>query len=161
MRSNSSPARRRQGRCTEKGRYCAQAYRHGRTSRASERGQRRTSAPKWTGMWVGGIMVEKYEVVVEMIGQARETDQPATAGFIAEKDVEPHHGKTTEEIKALQCSSGHLRRKTVNGICYCQMCCNGEWYYYYWETPTGRDYQNCGEGARNVTCNDRTYMISC
>lgn len=60
------------------------------------------------------------------------------------------------------CENGWLRRITVNGVCYGQMCCNNTWWYYYRDTPNGRVWCTCNLGQSwSVNCSGETYFVAC
>lgn len=88
---------------------------------------------------------------ITMLGMAKETDKPGDPSITTRPDNGP------DGISAAGCSDGHLRRVTVNGVCYCQMCCGGQWLYFCYSN--GQCIQ-CPGGV-TVNCNGRNWILSC
>ena len=88
---------------------------------------------------------------VQMLGMAEKTDKPADPSITTRPDTGPG-----SEIRA-ECSDGHLRRITYNGVCYCQMCCGGKWVYFCYQDGT------CVQcpGGITVNCAGNNWILSC
>jgi hypothetical protein len=76
------------------------------------------------------------------VRMARETTDAPTPGLTAHADTGPLG-------LAAGCTDGHIRSVTVNGVCYCQMCCGGQWVYF------------CYSNGQCVRCSDRPVTVNC
>jgi hypothetical protein len=102
-------------------------------------------------------------------GESRWPKSKSRLSIVAalKKQINPQIHATTQadhDIEILEaCSTtGHIRRITVNGICYSQMCCGGQWQYFYKDTPSGRVWCTCNLGQTwNVNCSGNTWMVNC
>lgn len=106
-------------------------------------------------------MIEKQEVEIEIHGVAEKTDAPADEGIFTEIDLEPMHDIAEDDISAKSCTNGHIRRKRYKGVCYCQMCCGGNWLYFYKVINGKRKYLTCGGGAWTVNCSGNRWILQC
>lgn len=88
---------------------------------------------------------------IEDRGIAQKTDSEPTVGISMRQDPDAD-AAATERF-----SNGHIRRKTVNGVCYCQMYCNG-WQYFCWDN--GRCVQ-CSDRPVTVNCAGNNWILDC
>ncbi len=89
--------------------------------------------------------------------QAEKTDKPADEGvkLIGTND----QGVSVEEACG---GSGMIRRITVNGVCYAQLCCGGQWQFVYKDTTNGRIWCTCNLGQSwTVACAGANYIVPC
>jgi hypothetical protein len=58
--------------------------------------------------------------------------------------------------------SGQVRKVTVNGVCYAQMCCGGQWLFWV-KTVNGREvWCTCNLNETwTVNCDGKNLLISC
>jgi hypothetical protein len=89
---------------------------------------------------------------IEMIGSAKETDGPADPTITTRPDTGPDGMNMLAD-----CTDGHLRRVTVNGVCYCQMCCGGQWVYFCYSNG---QCIRCPGGV-TVNCAGKNWILSC
>lgn len=87
---------------------------------------------------------------ITLMGIAEKTNAEANKDITIKVDE--------DEVGLSECTNGHLRRKTVNGVCYCQMCCNGQWVYFCW--PDGSCFR-CGMTPITVNCGGNNWILSC
>ena len=100
-------------------------------------------------------MQEEAKFVIEVSApvKAEKTDRPDDPEVKSTPTIE---GVTIKEA----CSqTGWIRSITVNGRCYKQMCCNGQWLYYYKDTPQGRVWCTCDLGQSWTVCGG--YILPC
>ncbi|HEX9928928.1 MAG TPA: hypothetical protein VGB02_10380 [Pyrinomonadaceae bacterium] len=88
---------------------------------------------------------------VVYLGMAEKTDQEADPNITTKID------DTDRGAAPMACTDGHLRRVTVNGVCYCQMCCGGQWVYFCYSN--GQCIQ-C-PGRVTVNCAGNNWILSC
>lgn len=97
------------------------------------------------------------KIEISATTQAERTDQPA--------DPEVKSTDTNDQgvtMKEACSSNGHLRKITVNGQCYSQMCCGGQWMFFYKDTPNGRVWCTCNLGQSwTVNCSGNNWIINC
>lgn len=88
---------------------------------------------------------------------ARKTDDPADTEVKKTPSIENEPPEQNTN-----CTTGHIRRKTYKGVCYCQMCCDGTWYYFYKEVGGKRVYMTCGtRPGWTVDCSGNNWILSC
>jgi len=89
--------------------------------------------------------------------QATKTDKPA------DKSIHLVSALDDGTVIKERCSgSGHLRKITVNGVCYSQMCCGGEWKFFYWDRNGRRDWCTCNLGESwTVNCDGNNWIVGC
>ena len=99
-----------------------------------------------------GLNIEIGEIT-----QATKTDKPADKSIQLVSTLDD--GITIKE----RCStSGHLRKITVNGVCYSQMCCGGEWKFFSWDRNGRRYWCTCNLGENwTVNCDGNNWIINC
>src|SRR5262249_20286689 len=68
----------------------------------------------------------KDEVRIEYLGLAPESKEKAAEGLTARPDNSPDGYENCPQ-------DGWIRKKYYNGVCYCQMCCGGQWQYFVWK----------------------------
>jgi len=57
------------------------------------------------------------------------------------------------------CSNGSARKVNINGVCYCQICCGGQWYYV---KRNDGSFVKCGDGNQLFNdCNGNQQILSC
>jgi hypothetical protein len=93
------------------------------------------------------------ETVIEYLGMAKEADENA----IVSEELRMVDDNDADAI-ATACSNGHIRRKTVNGKCYCQMCCGGSWKYFCWSNGT---CVTCAHSPQTVNCGGNRWILDC
>ena len=116
----------------------------------------RNSAETWRAEIVDDGVAEDPGVIAE-IDPESEGKSPPFDGFLDE-DGTP---RLDDVAAAARCGTSHIRRKVVNGVCYCQMCCGGTWYFFYWIVNGRRVYQRCGMRGRTVKCAGHNYILTC
>jgi hypothetical protein len=86
--------------------------------------------------------------------KAKQTKKPVKDGVEAKAAIDG-----TKEHVAEACSgSGWIRSVNVNGGCYKQMCCGGQWNYY----TIGAQYCTCNLGQSwNISCDGHTNILPC
>ena len=104
--------------------------------------------------------IDKFSEMEIQIGetrQAEKTNKPAdgTVHMVASIDG----GVVVKE----PCSgNGHIRTITVNGRCYSQMCCGGQWMFFYQDRGRQRVWCTCNlSESWTVNCNGNNWIISC
>ena len=108
-----------------------------------------------------GDDVQVDDVQIEMVGIAEQSSSEEDEGYYREADIDgPREGQSEETILS-NCSTANIRKKIVNGVCYCQMCCGGTWYYFYRIVNGKRVYQKCGDSAMTVKCDGGNYILRC
>jgi hypothetical protein len=91
-------------------------------------------------------------IEIEHLGEAQRTDQPADPGVVSS----PTNDKNIEIRET--CTAGHIRRITVDGICYVQMCCGGQWLFWH----RGNTWCTCNLGQSwTVNCDGNNWIIPC
>lgn len=99
----------------------------------------------------------EIKIEISAISRAVKTDQPA--------DPDVKSTPTTDDgltIKDSCSDSGHIRKITVNGMCYVQMCCGGQWLFWYKDIGGKRVWCTCNLGQSwNVNCAGNNYIIGC
>ncbi|RPH29307.1 hypothetical protein EHN07_06565 [Buttiauxella warmboldiae] len=97
------------------------------------------------------------DIEISSTVQAEKTDLPV--------DPDVYSTVTNDQdvtIKDSCSSNGSLRRITINGQCYAQMCCGGQWMYFYKDTPNGRLWCTCNLGQSwTVNCAGNNWIINC
>ncbi len=88
---------------------------------------------------------------IEDVGMSKESNEKATMGITMKKDPDP-------DAVSTRCTDGHIRRKTVDGICYCQMCCGGGWKYFCWDNG---ECVKCSDSPVTVNCSGQNRILSC
>ncbi len=97
------------------------------------------------------------EIEIGEIKQAEKTNKPADKNI---KMVESIDGGVT--IKEACSGNGHIRKVTVNGVCYLSMCCGGQWVYFYKDVAGKRIWCTCALGESwTVNCNGNNWIIGC
>jgi len=56
------------------------------------------------------------------------------------------------------CTENAARKVTLNGICYCQVCCGGQWLYVRRSNGT---FVKCGDGNQLYECNGNYFILTC
>jgi len=65
-------------------------------------------------------------------------------------------------LKETCSGSGHLRKITVNGVCYSQMCCGGQWMFFYKDVGGKRVWCTCNLGESwTVSCDGNNWIVGC
>lgn len=93
------------------------------------------------------------EIEISSSTMAERTDQSADPD-VASTDTNDQGVK----IKDACTTNGHIRKVTVNGVCYVQMCCGGQWLYW----RKGDVWCTCNLGESwTVNCSGNNWIISC
>lgn len=88
---------------------------------------------------------------------AEKTDKPADPDVFSTPTND--QGLTIKEACG---TSGHLRTITVNGVCYNQMCCGGQWLFWYKDTANGKLWCTCNlNQSWTVNCSGNNWIIRC
>ena len=96
-------------------------------------------------------------IEISAISMAEKTDQPADPDI---RSTDTNDQGVT--IKDACSTNGHIRKITVNGVCYVQMCCGGLWQYWYKDTSSGRVWCTCNLGQSwTFNCSGNNWIISC
>lgn len=99
----------------------------------------------------------KMTIEISATSMAEKTDEPA----------DPDVKSTTTNDEGVTfvepCGTdGQVRQTTVDGICYVQMCCGGQWLFWYKDVGNTRVWCTCTLGETwNVNCAGNTWMIGC
>ncbi len=89
------------------------------------------------------------------------TDDVATQGVTLSKTL-PGMPDTDLSTFDACTGSGHLRSVNVNGTCFCQICCGGQWQYVIYTGTDGKQYgQTCGMNGLTVSCDGHSYISRC
>jgi hypothetical protein len=100
---------------------------------------------------------QALKIEIGKISRAEKTDRPADPDV--KSTAENDFGVSIAEA----CSdSGHIRSITVNGQCYKQMCCGGQWLFYYKDVGGRRIWCTCNLGESwTINCSGNTWILPC
>ena len=91
-------------------------------------------------------------------GMAEKSKDQPTPGVTSSKTVPVEGLPDGLQMKTEGCSSGHIQRVVVNGVCYVQMCCGGQWLYWH----KGDVWCTCNLGQSwTVNCDGNNWIIPC
>ncbi len=93
----------------------------------------------------------KAEGAIQYMGLAPESKEELTPGITARPDTSPDGYENCPQ-------DGNTRKKWYNGVCYCQMCCGGQWVDFCYSSG---NCIRCGDAAVTVNCNGSNRILHC
>jgi hypothetical protein len=87
---------------------------------------------------------------------AEKSNNPPDAGVQSEPGSIPG-----DAVRVTGGTDGHMRSINVNGVCYCQMSCGGQWLYFYKVINGNRVYLQCGQPGWTVPCAGNSWILRC